>query len=74
MSKTFAMELGAFGIRVNVVSPGYIDVREWSEAYPDRAPGELRQAWSVRFRSGSAGIRWTSRPRCCSSPARRPGT
>jgi NAD(P)-dependent dehydrogenase (short-subunit alcohol dehydrogenase family) len=42
MSKTFAMELGAHGIRVNVVSPGYIDVREWSEAYPDRAPDELR--------------------------------
>ena len=42
MSKTFAMELGRHGIRVNVVSPGYIDVRDWSEAYPDRAPDELR--------------------------------
>ena len=44
MSKVFAMELGPHGIRANVVSPGYIDVRDWSEAHPDRAPDEMRAA------------------------------
>ena len=55
MSKVFAMELGEHGIRVNVVSPGYIDVRGWSDAYPDRAPEELRQALVASIPLGVAG-------------------
>ena len=55
MSKVFAMELGTHGIRVNVVSPGYIDVRGWSDAYPDRAPEELRQALVASIPLGVAG-------------------
>jgi NAD(P)-dependent dehydrogenase (short-subunit alcohol dehydrogenase family) len=55
MSKVFAMELGPHGIRVNVVSPGYVDVRGWSDAYPDRAPDELRAALVRSIPLGQAG-------------------
>jgi 3-oxoacyl-[acyl-carrier protein] reductase len=55
MSKVFAMELGPHGIRVNVVSPGYIDVRQWSDAFPDRAPDELRAALVQSIPLGRAG-------------------
>ena len=55
LSKVAAMELGPSGIRANVVSPGYIDVRGWSDAFPDRASDELRAALVDSIPLGRAG-------------------
>jgi NAD(P)-dependent dehydrogenase (short-subunit alcohol dehydrogenase family) len=55
MSKVFAMELGPHGIRVNVVAPGYIDVRGWSEAFPDRATDEMRARLVASIPLGRSG-------------------
>jgi 3-oxoacyl-[acyl-carrier protein] reductase len=38
-----------------VVAPGYIDVRGWSDAYPDRAPEDLRAALVRSIPLGQAG-------------------
>jgi 3-oxoacyl-[acyl-carrier protein] reductase len=55
LSSTLAMELGPHGITVNVVAPGYIDVRGWSEAFPDRASDELRARLVQSIPLGVAG-------------------
>jgi NAD(P)-dependent dehydrogenase (short-subunit alcohol dehydrogenase family) len=57
MSKVFAMELGPSGIRVNVGSPGYLDVRQRSEAFPDRAPEKLRAALADSIPLGGQATR-----------------
>ncbi|HZS86249.1 MAG TPA: SDR family NAD(P)-dependent oxidoreductase [Chloroflexota bacterium] len=54
-SKTLALELGPHHITVNVVAPGYIDVRGWSDRFPDRASDELRAALVRGIPLGEAG-------------------
>jgi 3-oxoacyl-[acyl-carrier protein] reductase len=66
-SRTLALELGPHHITVNVVAPGYIDVRGWSDRFPDRASDELRFALVRGIPLGQAGIPWISRRPCSSS-------
>jgi len=54
-SATLAMELGPVGITSNVVAPGYIDVRGYSEANPDRASDTLRASLTASIPTGRAG-------------------
>ena len=54
-SRALALELGPHNINVNVVSPGYIDVRGWSEAFPDRASDEIRARLVTNIPLGEAG-------------------
>jgi len=55
ITKVAALELGVHRIRANAVSPGYIDVRGETDAFPDRASDELRAALVSSIPLGKAG-------------------
>jgi len=55
LSRVMAMEFGPHRINVNVVAPGYIDVRGWSDCHPDRVSDELRAVLVRSIPLGEAG-------------------
>ena len=55
LQQVAALELGAHGIRANAVSPGYIDVRGETDAFPERASDELRAALVSSIPLGKPG-------------------
>jgi NAD(P)-dependent dehydrogenase (short-subunit alcohol dehydrogenase family) len=46
MTRTLATEFGPKGIRVNCVSPGWVDVEKWDDYFSDRTLKHLRTAFT----------------------------
>jgi len=46
LSKALAVELGPLGIRVNCVSPGWVDVEKWDEYFDEDTLHHLRQEFA----------------------------
>ena len=72
LTRAFALEFAAHGIRVNAVSPGYVEVNSEVNSEVNRSASPMSKRSPKASRSAAPGHRRTSRASWCSCVRRKP--